>query len=57
MVGANPQRINAIDQFQHNETDAESPYAAGDHPQELDADLRWKKNNLREYLAQREKEK
>lgn len=34
-----------------------SPLAISYEIQELDADLRWKKNNLREYLAVREKEK
>ncbi|MCH8070492.1 MAG: 5-carboxymethyl-2-hydroxymuconate Delta-isomerase [Proteobacteria bacterium] len=34
-----------------------SPLAISYEIQELDADLRWKKNNLREYLAAREKEK
>ena len=34
-----------------------SPLAISYEVQELDADLRWKKNNLREYLAAREKEK
>ena len=34
-----------------------SPLAISYEIQELDADLRWRKNNLREYLAAREKEK
>ncbi len=34
-----------------------SPLAISYEIQELDADLRWKKNNLRDYLAAREKEK
>jgi 5-carboxymethyl-2-hydroxymuconate isomerase len=34
-----------------------SPLAISYEIQELDADLRWKKNNLRAYLAEREKEK
>jgi 5-carboxymethyl-2-hydroxymuconate isomerase len=34
-----------------------SPLAISYEIQELDADLRWKKNNLRDYIAQREKEK
>ena len=34
-----------------------SPLAISYEIQELDADLRWKKSNLREYLAAREKEK
>ena len=34
-----------------------SPLAISYEIQELDADLRWKKNNLRDYLASREKEK
>jgi 5-carboxymethyl-2-hydroxymuconate isomerase len=34
-----------------------SPLAISYEIQELDADLRWKKNNLRDYLAEREKEK
>ena len=34
-----------------------SPLAISYEIQELDADLRWKKNNLRDYLAKREKEK
>ena len=34
-----------------------SPLAISYEIQEIDADLRWKKNNLRDYLAQREKEK
>ena len=34
-----------------------SPLAISYEIQELDADLRWKKNNLREYLAAREREK
>jgi 5-carboxymethyl-2-hydroxymuconate isomerase len=33
-----------------------SPLAISYEIQELDADLRWKKNNLRDYLAAREKE-
>jgi 5-carboxymethyl-2-hydroxymuconate isomerase len=33
-----------------------SPLAIAYEIQELDADLRWKKNNLRDYLAAREKE-
>ena len=36
---------------------ASSPLAISYEIQEIDADLRWKKNNLREYLARREKEK
>lgn len=38
-------------------TYSSSPLAISYEIQELDADLRWKKNNLRDYLAQREKEK
>jgi 5-carboxymethyl-2-hydroxymuconate isomerase len=34
-----------------------TPLAISYEIQELDADLRWKKNNIREYLAAREKEK
>ena len=34
-----------------------SPLAISYEIQELDADLRWKKNNLRDYIAKREKEK
>ncbi len=34
-----------------------SPLAISYEIQEIDADLRWKKNNLRDYLAKREKEK
>jgi len=34
-----------------------SPLAISYEIQELDADLRWKKSNLRDYLAAREKEK
>jgi len=34
-----------------------TPLAISYEIQELDADLRWKKNNIREYLATREKEK
>lgn len=34
-----------------------SPLAISYEIQELDADLRWKKNNLRDYLASREKDK
>jgi 5-carboxymethyl-2-hydroxymuconate isomerase len=34
-----------------------TPLAISYEIQELDADLRWKKNNLRDYLARREKEK
>ncbi len=34
-----------------------SPLAISYEIQELDAELRWKKNNLRDYLAAREKEK
>ncbi len=34
-----------------------SPLAISYEIQELDADLRWKKNNLRDYLAARQKEK
>ncbi len=34
-----------------------APIAISYEIQELDADLRWKKNNLRDYLAKREKEK
>lgn len=33
-----------------------SPLAISYEIQELDADLRWKKNNLRDYIAEREKE-
>ena len=33
-----------------------TPLAISYEIQELDADLRWKKNNIREYLAAREKE-
>ena len=33
-----------------------TPLAISYEIQELDADLRWKKNNIREYLAKREKE-
>jgi len=33
-----------------------SPLAISYEIQELDADLRWKKNNLREYMAARDKE-
>ena len=38
-------------------TFSSSPLAISYEIQELDADLRWKKNNLREYLAKREKDK
>ena len=38
-------------------TYSSSPLAISYEIQELDADLRWKKNNLRDYLAAREKEK
>lgn len=34
-----------------------TPLAISYEIQELDADLRWKKSNIREYLAAREKEK
>lgn len=34
----------------------ESPLAISFEIQELDAELRWKKNNLRTYMAQREEE-
>ena len=34
-----------------------SPIAISYEIQELDADLRWKKNNLRDYIAARDKEK
>ena len=34
-----------------------SPLAISYEIQELDADLRWKKNNLRDYIAKRGKEK
>lgn len=34
-----------------------SPLAISYEIQEIDADLRWKKNNLRDYLAKREKDK
>jgi 5-carboxymethyl-2-hydroxymuconate isomerase len=37
-------------------TYSSSPLAISYEIQELDADLRWKKNNLRDYLAAREKE-
>jgi 5-carboxymethyl-2-hydroxymuconate isomerase len=36
---------------------ASSPLAISYEIQELDADLRWKQSNLRDYLAAREKEK
>lgn len=36
---------------------ASSPIAISYEIQEIDAELRWKKNNLRDYLAERGKEK